>query len=228
MSTVLFDPIKTQSKITDEIIVAFSGGKDSIVVLDLCFRYFKKVRPFFMYIVPDLSFEERTLEWYERKYQTEITRIPHMETSNWFRYGVFSRPDDDISIISINDIYHYMRIKEDMWWIAAGERRADSMVRNAMIKHSGSIDTKRGRIYPIVEWKKQDVLAYIKYHNLYLGRDSKLLGFSFRSLQGRELAKIKQEFPDDYKKILRIYPFAEAAVLNEEINQNGKNKISGI
>ena len=66
MSTVLYDPIKTQAKVADEVIVAFSGGKESVVTLDLCFRYFKRVVPFFMYICPELSFQEKTLEWYEK------------------------------------------------------------------------------------------------------------------------------------------------------------------
>lgn len=134
MSTALFDPIKVQSKVTDEVIVAFSGGKESIVTLDLCFRYFKKVKPFFMYICPDLSFQERTLEWYEKKYQTEIIRLPHMDVCEFFHYGSFRNPDLTFPIVSINDIYHYVRLQTDIWWIAAGERINDSIVRRAMMK----------------------------------------------------------------------------------------------
>lgn len=223
MSTVLFDPIKTQSKITDSVIVGFSGGKESVVVLDLCFRYFDNVQPFFMYICPDLSFQERTLEWYEKKYQTEIIRIPHMDVSEFFHYGSFRIPDTTYPIVSINDIYKFVRLEANMWWIAAGERIADSIVRRAMMKKSGSIDELRGRFYPISEWKKRDVINYIKYHKLYLGEDSKKLGFSFKSLWGKELAMVKQYFPDDYKKILRLYPFAAAGVRREE--EYGKDKV---
>lgn len=217
MSTVLFDTIKTQSKVTDSVIVAFSGGKESIVTLDLCFRYFKNVKPFFLYIVPDLSFQERTLKWYENKYNTEIIRLPHMDASMFFRYGCFRNEDYTFPIVSINEIYQYVRLQSDIWWIAAGERINDSIIRRAMIKNSGSIDVKRGRFYPVSAWKKQEILDYIKYHKLYIGQDSKQLGFSFKSLEGRELAMIKQHFPNDYKKVLHIYPFAEAAVRRFEI-----------
>lgn len=222
MSTVLFDPIKTQSKITDSVIVAFSGGKESVCVLDMCFRYFKNVKPFFMYICPNLSFQEKTLAWYEKKYQTEIIRLPHMDVSEFFHYGSFRMPDYSFPIVSINDIYQYVRLETDMWWIAAGERIADSIIRRAMMKKSGSIDTQRGRIYPISEWKKQDVLDYIKFHNLYLGADSRHMGFSFKSLEGRELSMVKNYFPDDYAKIIRQYPFAEAGVRRYEEFGNGK------
>ena len=216
MSTALYDPIKTQSKITDSVIVGFSGGKESVVVLDLCFRYFKKVQPFFMYICPNLSFQERTLQWYEKKYQTEIIRIPHMDVSEFFHYGSFRPPDESFPIVSINDIYRYIRLKSDIWWIAAGERIDDSIVRRAMMKKSGSVDEPRGRFYPIAMWKKRQVMEYIKFHNLYLGQDSRKLGFSFCSLWGKELAMLKQHFPEDYAKGIRQYPFAEAGVLREE------------
>lgn len=217
MSTALFDPIKTQSKVTDSVLVGFSGGKESVVVMDLCFRYFKKVQPFFMYICPNLSFQERTIAWYEKKYQTEIIRIPHMDVSEYFHYGSFRPGDESFPIVSINDIYHYLRLQSDIWWIAAGERINDSIVRRAMMKKSGTIDTQRGRIYPVALWRKKEVIDYIKFHNLYLGADSRKLGFSFKSLWGKELSMLKQHFPEDYEKVLRQYPFAEAGVRRYEL-----------
>lgn len=217
MSTVLYDPLKTMAKITDEVIVAFSGGKESCVVIDLAFRYFKKVHPFFMYIAPDLSFQERTLEWYEKKYQTEIIRLPHMDVSEFFHYGSFRIPDPTFPIVSINDIYQYVRLQTDTWWIAAGERIDDSIVRRAMMKKSGSIDIQRGRIYPVSAWKKREIIDYIKFHNLYLGQDSRKLGFSFKSLWGKELAMLKHYFPQDYEKVLHVYPLAAAGVKRYEL-----------
>ena len=85
-----------------------------------------------------------------------------------------------------------------------------------MIKKSGSIDYKRGRFYPLAYWKKQDVLQYIKYKKLYLSPEQKKIGFSFRSLAGSELKVIKDMYPADYEKILKVYPFAGAGVIRYE------------
>lgn len=220
MSNLLFDPIKTQASVTDSVIVGFSGGKDSIVTLDLCFRYFKNVRPFFMYLVPGLSFQEAMLKRYEERYGTEIIRLPHFECSDFLKYGSFTMADFNVDIVGINDTYAYLRDLTGIHWIAAGERCADSIVRNAMIKKSGSIDYKRGRFYPLAYWKKNEVLQYIKQKKLYLSKEQKEIGFSFRSLAGNELAVIKELYPEDYEKILKVYPFAGAGV--ERFEKYGK------
>lgn len=220
MGNLLFDPIKTQASVTDSVIVGFSGGKDSIVTLDLCFRYFKTVRPFFMYLVPDLSFQENMLKRYEDRYGTEIIRLPHFECSDFLKYGSFAVADWNVDIVGINDTYAYLRDLTGIHWIAAGERCADSIVRNAMIKKSGSIDYKRGRFYPLAYWKKSEVMEYIKRKKLYLSKEQREIGFSFRSLAGSELSVIKQLYPQDYEKILRVYPFAGAGV--ERFEKYGK------
>ncbi|MEG1186074.1 MAG: phosphoadenosine phosphosulfate reductase family protein [Eubacterium sp.] len=212
MGNLLFDPIKTQSKITDAVLVGFSGGKDSIVTLDMCVKYFKTVVPFFMYLAPDLEFQERTVQKYEKKYNIEIIRLPHFEVSNFFRYGTFRNADPSVKIVSITDVYEYLRQKTGIEWIAAGERTSDSIVRNAMIKKSGSVDKQRRRFYPIAYWNKANVMKYIKMKNLYLPQDSRKIGFSFRSLAGEELSTIKNLYPKDYEKILKVYPFAGASV----------------
>ena len=223
MSTALFDPLKTMAKMTDSVVVGFSGGKDSIVTLDLCMKYFEHVHAYFMYMVPGLSFQEKTLRWYERHYGIEIERIPHFEVSNFLRYGTFRDIDMSVRIVSIADVYSYMRGETGYTWVAAGERIADSIVRRAMIKHTGSIDRRRGRFYPIAHWRKRDVLGYIRRARLYLPPDERALGFSFRALMPDQLRFVREKYPDDYARIERFYPFAGASIVNQDINERGSN-----
>lgn len=89
------------------------------------------------------------------------------------------------------------------------------------------LHVQRGRFYPVAEWKKQEIMDYIKFHKLFLSEDSRKLGFSFRSLAGNELAMVKHAFPEDYEKIIHLYPFAEAGVKRyEEYEQRKKKQIS--
>ena len=213
---ILLDAVRTQSKVTESVLVSFSGGKDSVVTLDLCMRYFKKVQPFFMYIVPGMRFQERMLNWYEDKYGVEIIRIPHFEASNFYRYGTYRPYDLTVPITKVIDTYHYLRSKTGIWWIAAGERAADSIVRGAMIKNSSSIDIGRGRFFPLAWWRKMDVMSYIKQRKLYLSPEQRELGYSFRSFAGKDLATLKEMYPDDYEILLHYFPFAEVGAKRYE------------
>jgi len=130
----LFRSVETAAAITDSVLVAFSGGKDSVVTLDVCMGHFAHVEGFFMYQVRGLSFQESILRYYEDKYGIPIHRIPHFELSQWLRYGLFRPCDFDCPIVSVKETYDYMRENTDIWWIAAGERIADSVWRRAMIK----------------------------------------------------------------------------------------------
>ena len=132
----LFRSVETAAAITDSVLVAFSGGKDSVVTLDVCMKHFAHVEGFFMYQVRGLSFQESILRYYEDKYGIPIHRIPHFELSQWLRYGLFRPCDFDCPIVSVKETYDYMRENTDIWWIAAGERIADSVWRRAMLTSS--------------------------------------------------------------------------------------------
>lgn len=224
MDSSRFDPIRTMAKMTDEVIVAFSGGKESIVVLDLCVKHFKRVVPFFMYYVPGLSFQEKQLRWYEDKYGLEIVRLPHFELSNLMRYGTYRNIDLDVPIIGMNEIYQWMRETYGINWIAAGERSGDSVIRGAMIKHSGSIDEKRGRFYPVAWWTKQEILDYIRVKKLYQGMDSRVMGTSFHGINTPSLVFLNEYFPTDYQRALRLFPLAEGAITRYKTY--GKKQVS--
>ena len=213
----LFRSVETAAAITDSVLVAFSGGKDSVVTLDVCMRHFAHVEGFFMYQVRGLSFQESILRYYEDKYGIPIHRIPHSELSQWLRYGLFRHCDFDCPIVSVKETYDYMRENTDIWWIAAGERIADSVWRRAMIKSSGTIDPKRGRFFPIAEWSKADVMAYIRQRKLRVGAESSRLGFSFRSLMGKDLLKIQKHFPQDYARIRRWFPLVDVSIIHHKM-----------
>lgn len=213
------------STITDSVLVGFSGGKDSASCLDLCFRYFKNVQPYFMYLVPNLEFQERTLRYYEKRYNTKILRIPHFMLSDFLRYGTYRMPDLDVPMVKTVELYNYLREKTGIYWICAGERISDSIVRRAMIKESSSIDMKRGRFYPIAYWNVAQVRAYNKQRKLPLSLENKALEHSFRSLMPSEVKNIKEVFPEDYKKIKAMFPLIETSVKWEEYYGNGKTPI---
>lgn len=213
----LFRSVETAAAITDSVLVAFSGGKDSVVTLDVCMRYFAHVEGFFMYQVRGLSFQESILRYYEDKYGIPIHRIPHFELSQWLRYGLFRMYDFSCPIVGVKETYDYIRENTDIWWIAAGERIADSVWRRAMIKSSGTIDEKRGRFYPIAEWNKADVQAYIRQRHLRVGVESQKLGFSFRSFMGKDLIKIRDAFPNDYAKIKQWFPLVDASIIHHKM-----------
>ncbi len=65
--------------------------------------------------------------------------------------------------------------------------------------------------------QKKDVLGYISHHKLKVSPESNLLGHSFRSLMPDDLVVIKKHYPEDDKKIIDCFPFAEAAVFKHEM-----------
>lgn len=197
--------------LTKRVLVSYSGGKDSAVVLDICARHFEHVDAFFMYQVPDLSFQERTLAWAEQKYGLHILRMPHFEVSAFLKYGTYHDPDPDVSRVKVSDAYDYVREQFGTFWIAAGERISDSIVRRAMIVKDGTINEKRGRIFPIAHWTKAHVRAYIKQRSLRVSEEADLLGYSFRDLSPRTVWLVRKHYPQDYERIIAMYPQAAAA-----------------
>lgn len=217
MGVELFDPIKTASHVTDSVIVSFSGGKESIVVLDMCMRHFEHVAAFHMYMFPHLSFSDEQMEWYERRYPgLDIIELPHPDLCYAMHYGALRPQNPDVPLIGFNDIYNYVRWLTGIHWIAAGERISDSLVRRAQIKHSGTIDVQRGRFFPVANWNKADILKYIEVHRLRIGKDSRKMGYSYPGMEPEALTALKRHFPQDYANVERWFPMAGAVTYRQE------------
>ena len=235
-------PFSVANRLRDEygiqrVIVACSGGKDSIAALSVCREYFADVRAFFMYLVPDLGFQERYLAYIERRFELPpILRVPNAPLlAQFFRRPRFRHPTEasvKAPRIQYREVYAYVRKKineqaaigqggeggpggagqEPFLWIATGERAVESVQRNAMIRQCNAISDKRQVFFPLGYWNTSMVFSRLKTERVALAPEYGVLGHShsFGSLFEDEIEAIRQTWPEDYAKILRQFPLLAA------------------
>lgn len=208
------------------ILVALSGGKDSICTLDVCVRRYgaANVQPFLMYLVEGLDCEWAPIRRLEALYGIKTIGVPHPSLSQYLK-GCVLRPyvegSEKIRLHKRADIEKYLAKKTGIEWSAWGERAADSIVRNAYLKRVQGVDVKANRLFPIWTWNKSDVFGYLRARKLPVPQQT---GFAAMSggvdLDPETLSYIRKHFPADFKKILAVFPLAEASVIRFE--QTGK------
>lgn len=207
-----------------EVIVSFSGGKDSLATLQICVEHFERVVPFFMYIVKGLEFQERFFRYVESRYELEILRVPDWRLGMMLRDGVFrhfTKQAASIRAVRIRDVEHAIRERTGIHWVASGETVYESLSRRGMIQSVDGICPRRGHIYPVGFWRPQDVMSYLSMRDITLPSDYRIIGAggSFGGLRMRQIAAIKREFPDDYDKIKRLFPLINAQLVRLEASK---------
>lgn len=204
-----FKHLETFAETNEDILISYSGGKDSLIVLDMCSKIFKRVVCFFMYIVPGLSICETQIKYAQDRYGVEIIQYPHWLLSHWLKAGVYRNPSykfDNLPDLKPNDIYALAREDSGIYLIATGMKRSDTLWR----KRNLSQETP-GVIHPLINWNKYEVLAYCKLNNIPLP-DAAEGNVSGIDLSERTLLWLHDKHPEDFRKLLRVFPFAEVPV----------------
>jgi phosphoadenosine phosphosulfate reductase len=218
----MYDVVRRCHAKSRSVAVGFSCGKDSIATLDLACKHFSYVVGFFMYMVPGLQFQESYIKFIENRYGIQIMRIPHFQLGMMFRNASLRNPTGnsaDVPLLAITDIEAHVRNLTGVEWIAYGHKTCDSIERNGMLKANGGIDESTGRMFPIAFWKHSQVKSYLRLNNIPLPRDYDLFGHSFGRLWAPELEAIKSHFPEDYERIIEVFPYAEAQIKRAEFKR---------
>ena len=203
-------------------ILCFSTGKDSIASWLVMQRHFTKIVPYYMYLVPGLSFVERSLAYYEDWFGTHIIRLPHPSLYRMLNNLTFQAPENGAIIEQIGlPNFDYRQLDEivredcglpDNTYAASGVRARDSLNRWAAIKKYGPVNEAKKTFYPIFDFDKARLVRTLLDSNIKLPVDYRLFGRSFDGIDYRFLVVLREKCPQDYEKILQFFPMAELEV----------------
>ncbi len=210
-------------------LLSFSGGKDSLASWLQLRRYFERVVPVYCYRIPGMSFIDRQMAYYERYFGTHIIRMPHPAMYRWLNNFTFQAPENlhviermMLPMFDYDDVFaiikHAEGLPEDTY-TAIGVRQTDNMNRWSSIKKHGASNEKRRTFFPIYDWRKERIVAEIREARLKLGEEYRYFFRSFDGLDYRFLKPMKEHYPDDYARVLEMFPLAELELKRMEYRE---------
>jgi hypothetical protein len=213
-------------KQTDTILLAFSCGKDAIAAWLELRKHFTRIVPYYMYLVPDLEFVEKSLRYYESVFGCHIYRLPHPSLYRMLNRMLFQAPENcaiienaGLRAFSYHDAQQALRDDLDLpaeCYVASGVRAADSPIRRLSIQQHGAINRKTQQFFPVWDWRKDQLISELRCAKICLPADYRVFGRSFDGVDYRFLAPMKHYFPDDYARVLRWFPLAEVELKRRE------------
>lgn len=220
------------------VICSVSCGGDSVASLDLCVKHFDRVEAFFMYVVRGLSFQEKYLGYLERRYGIAIARIPHWGLANTLQHNIWRHPTtatNGLTRLKPRHAEEYVRQLFGLQWIVKGIKYSDSIERNTQVVQSDcGVSVKQKQVWPLAWWKHGDVTNYLAMQGIMAPPDYRLKSGvdglqlkhsgSFSSLLWPdEIIPIRDNYPEDYAKIVKMFPLVPAQIQrHEQLQRKGK------
>ena len=196
----------------------YSGGKDSIVLLDLIYPYFDRIVCVFMYFVPGLEHVDNYINWAKARYpKAEFVQVPHWNLSYVLRTGMYCVPNPKVKLLKLRDVVKAVRLRYGLYYTFLGMKKADGLNRRLML---GTYEVNgyenKGMCYPLAEWTQKDILAYMKQRGLpepvrYSKKASSGVGLNLDCFLW-----MQEHYPGDLAKVLKAFPMSERILFEHE------------
>lgn len=207
----------------DHVAVSYSGGKDSIAVLDLCHQVFPKVSAWFQYIVEGLEVEEVNIRFAERRYGLKMLRLPSPALINMMRAGYYMpKPITFRRDWKFSDVMQTVREETGAKLLAFGHRMDESLQRRGMLSENvpcPEYSERLQKLYPLARWNAKGVYAYLQGRKIPIPVNLGRFDTSGVSLGTDVLINLRDNYPEDYYKILKVFPFAGVKITKAELRK---------
>lgn len=206
------------SQKTDRVILFYSGGKDSIMLLNQVAPKFKEVVLVFMYLVPNLRHVDIYLKDALNRYpNVKLIQKPHWILTYIRKSGNYCIADPKVKLKKLKDLDDEVREETGIEYSIFGMKKADSLNRRLMLQgyNMEAINEKTNRVYPLSLWTNKEVLRFIRDNNL-----PKPIAYNKKASSGVMLEKdcfeyLKKNYPDDLEKIYDAFPMSRVILFGK-------------
>jgi sulfate adenylyltransferase subunit 2 len=148
----------------------------------------------------------------------QVIQVPHPSRYQAQAIESFMRGGNWEREPSFPETWESVKQQTGITWMASGLKKIDSLHRRAMMSQFPlhAIDVKGKRFYPLAFWSDSLVLRYLKQNRIPIpfSAGGKSFGIGFHPV---DLRPIRDRFPEDYRKIVKEFPFAETMIMHEEM-----------
>lgn len=231
--TNIHDIIKAVRNQTDSIILFHSAtGKDSIMLADVCFDHFNNVQLVYMYFVPGLTHIQKYIQYTEIKYNTTFLQVPHYALGSYIKTGYMGiKKDEKQKKYNLSDIAEQVKVKTGIDWVMMGFKMADGLNRRLMLRgyEMNSINQNNKKVYPLSEWKNNQVLQYIENKQLLQPLKYNNLRSQDQDISNIEYLKwLENNYPEDLELTFKYFPSCRQKLYEYRYQETRENALSAI
>ena len=218
----------------DRFMLSFSAGSDSIAlflrILESGQFDMTKGIYFYYYNVPNITWVDEYLDYFEDKYNIKIERLPSPNFVEGLRNYHYQTPArayalDKMSRMGEWPIYDKSDIEREVKFAygvskktlcAVGVKQGDSALRRQQMRRMRGLNVNQGKWYPIFDFENKDVPAIINRHDVKMPFCYELFGISFENIDFRFSKPIRDNCPNNWENIKKYYPMADSIISRTE------------
>lgn len=201
----------------DTVAVGYSGGKDSMVTLDLALRFFPKVYPYFLYLVPDLHQDQRVFDYCKQRFGLEVLKFPDWHFINAVHNMSYCDYNEELAVedalLDERKLFDWIKAETGATLLMNGQKKADGAFRRRYIANTKK--TQQDVYRPLKNWLRWEVLSYLKMRDLPV-KEGSAADNSGIGLHTTEVLYLYDNERHDYELLKTYFPYIEVIVKRRE------------